>query len=123
MKYTQPHFDNAQVVSSPIPHKQTSLVLWCHWASVLTPLSLNPTKDFRLGLSLAAAMAIRKLSNSSFETKPWWTLRCASDHCPVGRSSDAQASDGIRWNDIFLQNFLVFDGIHDAIDTLQFASA
>ena len=60
--------------------------------SVLAPLSLSPTKDFLLGLSLATAMAIPKLCNPSFETKPWWTLRCASDHCPVGRSSDAQAS-------------------------------
>ena len=93
MKYTQPQaFDNAQVVFSPIPHKQTSLVILCYWASVLTPLSLNPNKDFLLGLSLATAMAIPKLFNPSFETKPWWTLRCASDRCRVESSSDAQAS-------------------------------
>ena len=48
---------------------------------------------FSIGsLSLVTAIATPKLSNPSFETKPWWTLRCASDHCPVGRSSDAQAS-------------------------------
>ena len=63
MKCTQPQaFDNAQVVASPIPHKQMSLVLLCYWASVPTPSSLNPTKDFLLHLSLVTAIAIPKLS-------------------------------------------------------------
>lgn len=31
-------------------------------------------------------------SRTLSETRPWWTLRDAWDHCLVGRSNDAQAS-------------------------------
>lgn len=45
-----------------------------------------------LSISQATVMATVEPSRTSPETKPWWALRYAWDHCPVGRPNDAKVS-------------------------------
>ena len=51
-----------------------------------------PPEIFQWGSSQETVMATLVSLRTSSETKPWWILRYAWDHCPVRRSKDAQAS-------------------------------
>lgn len=74
--------------SKPIPHGQSPSVHQHFWVYLMQLPFSKRTGEARQ----ATVMATLLSSSTSSETTPWWTLRYEVwDHCPVGKSNDAQA--------------------------------